>query len=301
MKPLLYTVCPRPPHSTRDGAAIRNFYLLRALAREFRVRTFALVPPHLRKLPQEWPEGVEAETIAQSSRPLRRAGALAASLASNRPYAPLLYRSRALPARLRAAVEREKPAWILAHSFHVAPLVPAGAGPLWVDFHNMDSEIWRRMGQSASRSLVRAFARAQAPRLSRLEADLVRRAAGISCVSEREAALFSRLAVGVSPLVVPNGVDLERYRFRSRPADSEVVFYVGDLTWPPNADGIRWFQAEVWPRIARRRPAARAEVLGRGAPPGAERQRLRYLGEGGDTRPARRSPSYLSGSREGLG
>ncbi|HSD72089.1 MAG TPA: glycosyltransferase family 4 protein, partial [Thermoanaerobaculia bacterium] len=124
----------------------------------------------------------------------------------------------------------------------------------------------------------------QAPRVSRVEAALVSRAAGISCVSERESNLLSRLAPDVPRVVVPNGVDLERYSYRAEPASEEVVFYVGDLTWPPHAQGMAWFRREVWPLVARARPEARVEVVGRGATAGND-GRFTFFGEGDDTRP----------------
>ncbi len=284
MRPLLYAVCPRPPHPTRDGSSIRNYHLLHAVARDFRVRAFVLLPPHLREITEELPPGVEAERFPQAPRNLRRAAALAAT-AAGRAYSPFLYRSRPLAARLRQLAGEEKPAWIVAHSYHVAPLALDAFGPLWIDFHNLDSELWRRMGESASSRLARAFARSQAPRVSRIEAELVSRAAGISCVSEREASVLARLAPDVPRLVVPNGVDLARYSFRADPASEEVVFFVGDLTWPPHAQGIAWFRRQVWPLVARSRPSARAEVLGRGMDPGSGDARFAFLGEGGDTRP----------------
>lgn len=285
MKPLVYAICPRPPHPTRDGSSIRNFHLLRSLADDFRVRAFVLLPAHLREMPDDLPAGVEAERFPQAPRPLRRAAALAAT-AAGRAYSPFLYRSRPLAARLRTLASRENPSWIIAHSYHVAPLAPDEFGPLWIDFHNLDSELWRRMGESAASRLSRAFARSQAPRVSRIEAELVARAAGISCVSEREAELLARLAPEVPRVVVPNGVDLERYPFRSEPASEEIVFYVGDLAWPPHAEGMAWFRREVWPLVAGSRPSARAEVLGRGAPVAAnDEERFAFLGEGGDTRP----------------
>jgi glycosyltransferase involved in cell wall biosynthesis len=285
MKPLVYAICPRPPHPTRDGSSIRNFHLLRSLADDFRVRAFVLLPAHLRELPQELPAGVEGERFPQSPAPVRRAAALAVS-AIGRAYSPFLYRSRPLAARLRTLASREKPAWIIAHSYHVAPLAPDAFGPLWIDFHNLDSELWRRMGETASSRLARAFARSQAPRVSRVEAGLVARAAGLSCVSQREASLLARLAPNIPRLLVPNGVDLERYAFRSEPARDEIVFYVGDLAWPPHAEGMAWFRRDVWPLVLRSRPSARAEVLGRGAPVAAnDEERFAFLGEGGDTRP----------------
>jgi glycosyltransferase involved in cell wall biosynthesis len=285
MKPFLYTVCPRPPHPTRDGSSIRNYHLLRALAEDFRVRAFVLVPSRRSDVGGDLPAGVEAEFFPQAARQLRQAGALAAT-AAGRAYSPFLYRSRPLTARLSQLAAAEHPRWIVAHSYHVAPLALDARAPVWIDFHNLDSELWRRMGESASSRLSRMFARSQAPRVSRVEAQLVGRAAGISCVSEREADQLGALASGVPRLVVPNGVDLERYAFRAEPAAEEIAFYVGDLTWPPHAEGIAWFRREVWPLVVRSRPNARAEVMGRGTVAGKiGGDSFTFLGEGDDTRP----------------
>jgi glycosyltransferase involved in cell wall biosynthesis len=144
------------------------------------------------------------------------------------------------------------------------------------------------MGERAKGPL-RAFLRWQAPRVARLERDILRRAAGASCVSEKDARALSPDG-GAPPLVVSNGVDLTRYVFRPEPSSEELVFFVGDLTWPPNLEGIRWFLSEVWPILARMRPDARVEVLGRGEGSLRELARqgapgLSFLGEGADTRP----------------
>jgi glycosyltransferase involved in cell wall biosynthesis len=235
----------------------------------------------------EYPAGVEVEEVPQVGRTLRQAAAVAESALSGQAYPALLYRSRALSSRLALWAARERPAWIVAHSYHVAPAVLACGPRAWVDFHNVDSEIWRRVGETAGTALARAAARWQAPRVERLESRILREASGASCVSERDAVTLAALG-GRSPLVVPNGVDLGRYNFRAEPAAGEVVFFVGDLTWPPNAEGVAWFLAEVWPLLARLRPSARVEILGRGKPPGAARRPppgVSFLGEGADTRP----------------
>jgi glycosyltransferase involved in cell wall biosynthesis len=285
MKPLLYSVLPRPAHPTRDGLAIRNYHLLAGLAGEFRVRAAALVPPHLEGS-GEYPPGVEVEEVRQGARAVRRAGALVRSAFSGDAYPALLYRSRRLSSLLRDWTTRERPKWIVAHSYHVAPAAAGREAPAWVDFHNVDSEIWRRMGEDAVSGLERALARWQAPRVERCERGILARASGVSCVSERDARALLSLGAR-SPGVVPNGVDLSRYRFREEPAASEMVFFVGDLSWPPNAAGIRWFSAEIWPEIARLRPGASAEILGRGAPRGLTGRApsgVSFVGGGEDTR-----------------
>jgi len=286
MKPLLFSVLPRPPHPTRDGLAIRNFHLLRALAQEFRIRAFTLKSLDLPD--GEYPAGVETREFAQTGRLWRRPLAAAESLASGRAYPPLLYRSRSLERALVAVASREKPAWIVAHSYHVGPLARGPGIPAWIDFHNLDSQIWERVGQTASSRWERWFASLQAPRVRAFETVLASRAGGISCVSAPDARALEVLSPAVRTVVVPNGVDLSRYAFRENPAAGKNVFFVGDLSWPPNAEAIRWLRREIWPRVRREHPDAVAEVLGREPPADlAERNdaSFRLLGEGDDTRP----------------
>jgi glycosyltransferase involved in cell wall biosynthesis len=288
VRPLLLSVLPRPPHPTRDGLAIRNYQLLAALAREFRVRAFSLRDPSREYGGGEVPEGVEIEWVAQARRGWRRAMAAATSLPGGPPYSERLYRSAVLARRLTEETARDRPTWVVAHSYHVAPAALSSGGPVWIDFHNLDSEIWERTGRTASSGPERLFSRIQAPRVRRLEGRLAAEATGLSCVSERDARVLRGAGAAVEPLVVPNGVDLSRYRFRTDAPEREVVFFVGDLSWPPNAEAVRWFGREIWPIIRKRRPRAVAEILGRGAPRDVARLGAAdfvLAGEGDDTRP----------------
>src|SRR5262249_5804208 len=130
MKPLLYSVLPRPAHPTRDGLAIRNFHLLEAIAREFRVRAFTLAAEESRGT-GESPAGVEVVEIDWSGSRIARAAAAARSVVSGEALPILLYRSGKMAARLAAAVSRERPEWIVAHSYHVAEAAFAGGAPAW--------------------------------------------------------------------------------------------------------------------------------------------------------------------------
>lgn len=284
MKPSLYSLLPRPPHPTRDGLAIRNYQLLQALAGEFRVRAFALRPPAGGD--GEYPAGVDAREIPHGG--LRRAAAIVGSLAGGASYSERLYRSTRLARAIAAGIEEERPAWVLAHGYQLGSLAARAGAPAWVDFHNVDSEIWERLARTSKSPAARFFARLQAPRVRRLERAVAREAAGLSCVSERDARALVDGAPGIAPFVVPNGVDLARYSFRAEPSSEKLLFFVGDLSWPPNSDGVLWFRDRVWPRISERDPEACVEILGRGAPRslrvGGDR-RFRVIGEGGDTRP----------------
>jgi glycosyltransferase involved in cell wall biosynthesis len=284
MKPLLFSILPRPPHSTRDGLAIRNYHLIKGLAGEFRVRAFALAAAQPE--PGEYPAGVQASEIPRGPRRWIQAGAAARSLLSGGAYSVFLYRSRGLTRALAAAAAQERPAWCVAHSYHVGSAAIACGPRAWIDFHNVDSEIWKRLGAAGSPAGL--FARLQAERVARHERELARLAGGMSCVSQRDARALWPGEPAAAPLVVPNGVDLERYTFRTEPAPSRMAFFVGDLSWPPNAQGIAWLQERVWPLVAKACPEGRAEILGRGAPAALRETStpaFRFLGEGQDTRP----------------
>ena len=286
MKPLLFSILPRPPHPTRDGLAIRNYHLLKGLAGEFRVRAFALRAPHQDS--GEYPEGVEGIEISQPWRRLRQAQAIWESIAGGGTYSVSLYRSRDLRRALRETARAQAPSWFVAHSYHVGPFALESGGHSWIDFHNVDSEIWRRVAPLTSSPWAARFARPQAMRVLECERRLVGSATGFSCVSERDASALSQIGSRVAPLVVPNGVDLERYAFRAEPSRFRKVFFVGDLSWEPNAQAMRWWRAEVWPLVRRNHPDAVAEVLGRGAPKDLRRladESFLLLGEGRDSRP----------------
>jgi glycosyltransferase involved in cell wall biosynthesis len=63
-------------------------------------------------------------------------------------------------------------------------------------------------------------------------------------------------------VVVPNGVDLDRFSVAPLPDAPEVVF-TGTLCYLPNVDGLLWFCDEIWPRVRAWVPDARFRIVGR--------------------------------------
>jgi len=260
-------------------------FLLRGLTSEFRVRALVLRPPD--RAAGAYPDGVDPVEIPHPLGSGRRAGAVLESLGSREAYPALLYRSPALEREIAQSVSAEAPARVVALSYHLGLAAAASGAASWVDFQNVDSEIWRRLGKTSPSLLARVFARAQAPLVEAFEEAVLARAGGVSCVSRRDAAALAARAPGRDVAVVANGVDLSRYAFRQAAPSDPILFFVGDLAWAPNADGVRWFLQQVWPEIRRRRPDARVEILARARP--AELSRTAGPGVrfavGDDTRP----------------
>ncbi len=288
MNPLVVSLLPRPPHPARDGAAIRNYHLLRALSGEFRVRALSLMHPDANELPWEFPPGVDGSVIPISGSLARKMGLFARSIVGE-PISAANYRSRDLDNELATIVAGERPSWVVAHSYLLAPAALRPGLPVWVDFHNVDSLIWQRISQTARSLIVRLGTAWQYPLVKRLEGSIFAHADGYSSVSEVDAEIMRRRAPDRIPLVVPNGVDLERYTPRAEPSPEPVLLFVGDLRWQPNAEGVSWFARSVWPLLRERVPESRVEILGRGASDDLIRladDRFVFLGDPDDTRTA---------------
>lgn len=99
----------------------------------------------------------------------------------------------------------------------------------------------------------------------RLEARAMREYDMVTVVSADDAA-----AVDATAVVVPNGVDTERFSF-SKPADEPALLFTGTLNFRPNIEGLEWFCRHVLPEVRAAIPTVRFTVAGRHPTAGLER------------------------------
>jgi glycosyltransferase involved in cell wall biosynthesis len=71
-------------------------------------------------------------------------------------------------------------------------------------------------------------------------------------------------APGSGVYVVPNGFTVQEGSSDPRPTDAfRRLGMIGDFTYLPNHDGLRWFLAECWPQIHRQLPATTLRLVGK--------------------------------------
>ncbi len=66
--------------------------------------------------------------------------------------------------------------------------------------------------------------------------------------------------------VIPIAVDTTDLQPVDRDHGSSNILAVGTLHFPPNADGVRWFLRDVFPKVRRRVPEATLTIVGKGPP-----------------------------------
>jgi glycosyltransferase involved in cell wall biosynthesis len=196
------------------------------------------------------------------------------TLASPRSWDLISHRSEALVRALRQKLETEKFDVLLVEFAQMtanlrgipAQLLP----PVILDEHNIEFDLQKRTAKTAAGGLRRIFAEANWRKLHGEEVAAWRQAAGISVTSTRDAALLNEEVPQARCVVAPNGVDLEEFAPPSGKPDPDAVVFFGAHNYFPNTDALRFFLAEIWPRVIAERPATRLRVVG--PPPPADVQ-----------------------------
>jgi glycosyltransferase involved in cell wall biosynthesis len=138
--------------------------------------------------------------------------------------------------------------------------------------HNVESALWKRRTEFATKWTKRAIAKIEYEKMARYERAQVRRFHHVLAVSEPDRQEMSRMVDPSHISVVPTGVDLDKYRYdpEFRPPSSLVVF-TGSMDWEPNIDGVEFFCGEIWPYVLAQVPEARFRMVGRDPDPRVKR------------------------------
>lgn len=142
----------------------------------------------------------------------------------------------------------------------LAPLAPPPArrGGAWVsELHNLASARSAQMAAVAGHGRHRWMWQRDARRAARLERWIAQRYDAVVVCSDDDASGFAGDAV-----VVPNGVDTERFVPAPLPADPRLVL-TASFNYPPNVEGAVWFCDEVLPLVRAAVPGATLALVGR--------------------------------------
>jgi len=257
----------RLPYPPWRGDQVRAYHQLRQLAGRHEI-TVALAgkAPTMEDRAHVEGLGVEVAVI-----PVSAAGVVARVATrlpfDRRPLQSLPFTGRA--ARRRVAELAGSADLVHAQLARIAPLLPEDGPPIVLDMIDAMSANLRRRAR-LDRSLRGLASHRESRRLLRYEARLERM--GVTVVAATDA---DATALGEGVIVVPNGVDLEQFRFRAEGRDASALVFAGNLGYFPNVDAARVAAAEVLPIVRGALPGATLTLAG--ARPARAVRRLRRL------------------------
>jgi sugar transferase (PEP-CTERM/EpsH1 system associated) len=263
----------RFPYPPLRGDQVRAYHQIRVLARRHAVTLLALTGRALAPGARAHMESLCERVIVEPLTVWRAARGLARLLAGDpRPVQTLLYIA-AGQGPVADLVATERFDVIHAQLVRMAGLLPPRVGaPLVVDLVDCLSASYGRRRAAAGRwSPALTF---EASRLGRYEQALLRN--GPCCLVVSEAERQALAPGGAHAVVNPNGVDLGAFPFMPGQGAPGRLVFVGNLGYPPNAEGISWFVNEVLPRVQQKRPGSELVIVGPRAPRAVRRLGRRH-------------------------
>ena len=275
-------LAPQLPWPLDQGARIRNYYLLRALAAEHSVDLLCLDGGRATTPATDLDIGPLVELCRRVEvfpAPARRRAARLRTLVRS-PLPDLAHRAwqPALARRLRDLLAGEPYDVAQLSSLEMIPyrrLLAGGRRPRVVfDDLNAEYQLQRRacltdLGQPR-RWHAALYSAVQWRRLRAYEGRVCREADTVIAVSDTDAAHLRRLAPAARLLVLPNGVDTTAFAYREPTAESggpsdaaPTLLFTGTMDYRPNVDAMLWFAEAIWPRLRAAWPGLRCLIVGK--------------------------------------
>ncbi len=259
----LLMLAPQLPYPPEQGAALRNYNILRYLSRRHAVTLIAFD-----QRGQGVPEALRLLCKAVVAVPVPRRTSFTRAMHTLLPQPDLAVRlhSGEFADKVRAAAAVEPFDIVQCEALELFPYASLGYGPIVLDEHNAE---WR-LQQTALRAalhdhrLVAAgYSLLQVQKLRRYERTALRRAAQVVSVSDADRSDLVRLAPKANVTVIPNGVDTALYApLLNEPEEPATVFFAGKMDFRPNIEGALWLVREVMPMLWQTHPEVKVVLFG---------------------------------------
>ena len=237
-KPRAVFLTPELPALGHGGGALRSESLLQFLRRDYDV------------------DVVSFEVRQHSTSTAARASRNAVRLIRGRP--PLFDRYSGYENQISAQLRAELYDLAVIEHFwcaSYAKLLRPRARRLVLDLHNVESQLARTHAVNL-RGLEAAAWTRFATSYTELEAELVPEFDTLLVTSEEDRARVRHSDVRVFPNALPE---------LPVPAVAErrAIVFSGNLEYHPNIEAVRWFSADIWPRLSDRYPDLEWRLVGR--------------------------------------
>ncbi len=131
---------------------------------------------------------------------------------------------------------------------------------------NVEYAIWERLTASARNPIKKWYLRILAERLKKYEVSMLNKYDAIATITDIDTKSFQKLGCNLPIITIPFGIDISKYKEDRTKIEYPSVFHIGAMDWMPNADGIKWFLENVWPKISTANPNVYLYLAGRNMP-----------------------------------
>jgi len=280
-------VAPAWPYPPTWGFATRVYHLAKELAKRHRVSllTYGRVGAALGEAAAMFESvDVVASPVAETSKRRRQARSVFSARSAHLGG----LRSDQMIAAVANLLAQRRFDLVQLESTQMAFCGAVTDAPVALDEHNVEYLLLKRLASAESVPARKAFGYLEAAKARREEARAWRRADGVIFTSSADLEVMRVSLPYKSGCVVPNGVDVERFKPSDMVPEPNTVVFTGAINYRPNTDAVAFFVRDVLPRLRRLQRSTRFVVVGRGAPDWLVRMagpEVEFTGEVPDVRP----------------
>lgn len=261
---------PDPPNT---GGKIRSYYLIRALAERFDIDVYTTS--------HELPDSSHSASLQQMIRGLQVFKVHKSMRFRDRLWRTLSPKPRLIDyfqdprsiLQAREALRQEDYGLLIADELCMTPYVEQRSDlPRVLIRQKIDSRHIAEVAAAHPWNIEKILHWIEAWKVRQYERRKMRIYQACVTCSEADAAFVRQDAPEIRILVIPNGVDLERFRPTGNSCrDPSILLFVGTMYYYPNIDAVLYFFKEIWPLLRRARPDLRVQIVGHRPPPEIQR------------------------------
>lgn len=262
----------RLPYPPTRGDRLRAYHFLRVLSRQHKITLLSFIADdtetaHIGPL-REFCEDIQLVHRGQ----LQSTTTTAINAWRAAPLQSLYYRSSVMQGAVDRLLARRQFDLVYVHLFRMAQFVSERRRPYRVlDLTDaISTEIERSLPYRAPK--WRLIYRMELPRIRRYERDIVKDFDETWLISNAERQQILQDKPSERVVVVPNGVDTNRFRPSGRPTEDPLLLLVGHMGVFHNVDAAEYLVNEILPVVRQSVPGARLNLVG--AEPAAQVQAL---------------------------
>lgn len=261
---------PYPPHS---GGSLRAYQLLKGMSKNHQIDLFSFIrrEEQLANLPELKKYCRRIETFKRpyvwSPRNILLSGF------STLPFASVGYYFREAKIKIQRMLEdlpagRQEEKYDLVHflTFYPAvylPFVKSLGYKTLMGNDNLEHRLYRRYADQQKFPPLRWLLAIDIFKIKKFEEKLWKLADVNVALSEGDAETVSKVTGKPCP-VIPNAVDTVGFsEIRKKPHEDSVCLFVGDFTYRPNQDAVRWLIEAILPTINNQQSTSNLLLVGR--------------------------------------
>ncbi|MBI2007222.1 MAG: glycosyltransferase [Candidatus Blackburnbacteria bacterium] len=264
MKILMLT--PYLPYPPSSGGQVRSYNLIKQLYKKHDITLFCYI-----RSDQEKKFIPELNKYCKEVRVFKRRKAwspLNVLLAGFSPYPFLvgIYLSRHFRNSVKQELEKMQYDLIHCETFYVMTNIPKTNLPTILVDQTIEYLVYQHFVKSKSFP-IRLLLSIDVAKLKFWEKHFWRKASKVVAVSEGDREEMLRLAPGLKPNLVPNGVDLDFFiPKKDWDAKEKRILFVGNFKWLQNVEAAEVLVNEVFPKVKKQLPNVKLWIVGQHAP-----------------------------------